>query len=79
LPPQARLLLYTDGLIEDRQRDIAHGLAALAAAPAKYPGQSAEEACQFSQASLLGSAPRADDVCILAIGLQPASDGPAAQ
>lgn len=77
LPPRARLLLYTDGLIEDRQRDIADGLAALAAALAQSPGRSAEEACRSAQESMLGSAPRADDVCILAIGLQPANDGPA--
>ena len=30
LPPGARLLCYTDGLIEDRRRDISEGLAALA-------------------------------------------------
>ena len=30
LPPGARLLFYTDGLIEDRRRDISEGLTALA-------------------------------------------------
>jgi len=76
LPPGARLLLYTDGLIEDRHRDITEGLTALAAALQQSPGRTAEETCQSAQASLLGSAPRADDVCILTIGLPP---GPAPQ
>ena len=71
LPPGARLLLYTDGLIEDRQRTITDGLAALASALQQCPGQTAEEVCQFAQASMLGSAHRADDVCVLAITLPP--------
>ncbi len=69
LPPGARLLLYTDGLIEARGRDITDGLTALAAAVRRCPGRTAEEVCQSAQTSLLGSAPRADDVCILAITL----------
>lgn len=76
LPPGTRLLLYTDGLVEDRHRDIDEGLTALAAALQRSSGQSAEEICQAAQTSLLGSAPRADDVCILAVGLTP---GPASQ
>ena len=71
LPPGARLLLYTDGLIEDRDRDITDGLTALATALRQSPGRTAEEVCQSAQTSLLGSSPRADDVCILAITLPP--------
>ncbi len=74
LAPGARLLLYTDGLIENRHRDIADGLTALAATLQQSAGRTAEEVCQSAQASLLGSAPRADDVCILAISIPP---GPA--
>jgi PAS domain S-box-containing protein len=69
LPPGARLLLYTDGLIEDRGRDITAGFTVLSAALQKSSGQTAEDACRAAQASMLGSAPRADDVCILAVSL----------
>ncbi len=67
IPPRARLLLYTDGLIEARQRDISVGLGALAHAMRHSPAQTAEETCQSVQTALLGSDPRADDVCILAV------------
>lgn len=69
LSPGARLLLYTDGLIEDRQHDIAEGFAALYGAVARRGGASAEQLCQSVHSALLGSAPRADDVCILAVRL----------
>jgi PAS domain S-box-containing protein len=71
LPPGARLLLYTDGLIEGRHRIITDGLAALATAVQQCRGRTAEEVCQSAQTSMLGSDPRADDVCILAISLPP--------
>ncbi len=69
LPPGGTLLLYTDGLVEHRYRDIADGLSALAAAFGQSCGQTAEQVCQSVQTALLGSAPRADDVCILAVRL----------
>ena len=69
LSPGARLLLYTDGLIEDRQRDIAEGFAALHGVVTRRGGLSPEQLCQSVQSALLGSAPRADDVCILAVRL----------
>jgi PAS domain S-box-containing protein len=69
LSPGARLLFYTDGLIEHRHRDIAEGLTTLSAALGQSRGQTAEQVCQFVQTALLGSAPRADDVCILAVRL----------
>ena len=67
LAPGARLLLYTDGLIEDRRRDIAEGFAALARAMRRSPAQTAERTCQFVQTAMLGTGIRADDVCILTI------------
>jgi PAS domain S-box-containing protein len=70
LPPGARLLLYTDGLIEDRQRDIAEGFSDLAWAMRRCLTQTAERTCQFVQAAMLGSGTRADDVCILVIRIQ---------
>ncbi|MCW2929822.1 MAG: putative sensor protein [Actinomycetia bacterium] len=84
LAPGARLLLYTDGLIEDRRRDIAEGFGALARAMRRCLTQTAEQTCQFVQAAMLGSGTRADDVCILAIRIQdqpalrrPGAAGPA--
>jgi PAS domain S-box-containing protein len=70
LPPGARLLLYTDGLIEDRQRDISEGFNALARAMRPSRTQTAERTCQLVQTALLGPGARADDVCILAIRRQ---------
>jgi serine phosphatase RsbU (regulator of sigma subunit) len=70
LAPGTRLLLYTDGLIEDRRRDIAEGFGALARAVRRSPAQTAEQTCQFVQTAMLGSGTRADDVCILAVRLQ---------
>ena len=63
------LLLYTDGLIEHRYRDIADGLSALAVAFRQSPGKTAEQVCESVQTDLLGETPRADDVCILAVKL----------
>jgi serine/threonine-protein kinase RsbW len=70
LAPGARLLLFTDGLIEDRQRDIAEGFSDLARAMRASLAQTAEQACQCAQSAMLGSGARADDVCMLAIRLQ---------
>jgi PAS domain S-box-containing protein len=69
LPPGVGLLFYTDGLVEHRHLDIAEGLAALQTALEKSSAQTAEQLCEYVQATLLGSAPRADDVCILAARL----------
>jgi PAS domain S-box-containing protein len=67
LAPGARLMLYTDGLIEDRRRDIAEGFSALARAMRRSPSQTAERTCQFVQTAMLGTGTRTDDVCILTI------------
>ncbi len=69
LRPGARLVLYTDGLIEDRRRDITDGLAILAETLRRAGPRSAEETCATVQAALLGTAQRADDVCLLAARL----------
>ncbi|HEX3963780.1 MAG TPA: SpoIIE family protein phosphatase [Trebonia sp.] len=70
LAPGARLLLYTDGLIEDRQRDIAEGFSDLGRAMRRSLTQTAERTCQCAQTAMLGSGARADDVCMLAICFQ---------
>jgi hypothetical protein len=66
-------MFYTDGLIEDRRRDISDGLSALAGVMAGVMSGpaplSAERTCATVQAALLGDTPRADDVCLLAVRL----------
>ncbi|GAB1339348.1 SpoIIE family protein phosphatase/ATP-binding protein [Streptomyces sp. E-15] len=42
----SRLVLYTDGLVEDRERDIDEGLALLGDALRRTPGASPEETCR---------------------------------
>jgi serine/threonine-protein kinase RsbW len=69
LSPGTGLLCYTDGLIEDRNRDIGKGLALLAGTLRLSAPVSAEHMCASVEASLLGAAHRADDVCLLAARL----------
>ncbi|GAA2433158.1 SpoIIE family protein phosphatase/ATP-binding protein [Streptomyces macrosporus] len=59
----SRLVLYTDGLIEDRGRDIDVGLALLREALA-HAGDSPEETCDEVTDALLTERPR-DDVALL--------------
>ena len=61
----SRLVLYTDGLIEDRRRDITDGLAILAETLRCSGPCSAEQTCATVQEALLGAARRPDDVCLL--------------
>lgn len=65
LRPGTRLLLYTDGLIEDRQRDITEGLTMLAETLRHSDPGSAAETCATVHAAMLGGARRHDDVCLL--------------
>ncbi|MEU6818189.1 SpoIIE family protein phosphatase [Streptomyces sp. NPDC046860] len=46
LPEGSRLVLYTDGLVEDRERDIDEGLELLRDALRHAPGASPEETCR---------------------------------
>ncbi len=46
LPENSRLVLYTDGLVEDRERDIDEGLDLLCDALRHAPGASPEETCR---------------------------------
>ena len=64
LPPGARVLCYTDGLVEVRRRDIGEGLAALAETLRRSHDGSAEQTCATVQAALVGTA-RQDDICLL--------------
>jgi serine phosphatase RsbU (regulator of sigma subunit) len=65
LRPGARLLFYTDGLIEDRHRDMSDGLAILAETLRRSRPGSAEQTCATVHAALLGTTRRHDDVCLL--------------
>ena len=73
LDPGTSLMFYTDGLIEDRRRDITDGLSALVGVMARVMASpaplSAELTCAAVQVAMLGETPRADDVCLLAIRL----------
>lgn len=67
LPPGGGLLFYTDGLIEDRNRDLSEGLAMLARALGGQAYRSAGQICADAQDALLAAGPRTDDVCLLAV------------
>jgi PAS domain S-box-containing protein len=69
IAPGSTLLLYTDGLIEDRRRDLSEGLARLADAMRHDAARSAEQTCAAVQAAMIGTTPRTDDLCILAVRL----------
>ncbi|MFI1762715.1 SpoIIE family protein phosphatase [Streptomyces sp. NPDC020800] len=64
LPEGSRLVLYTDGLVEDRDRDIDSGLAQLRAALAGSAGRTPEETCTDILRTVLPDRP-SDDVALL--------------
>ncbi|MEV4440142.1 SpoIIE family protein phosphatase [Streptomyces sp. NPDC049577] len=63
LPEGSSLVLYTDGLVEDRERDIETGLDTLRSTLA-HPGRSPQETCEALLAALLPPRP-SDDVALL--------------
>lgn len=60
------LLLYSDGLVEDRARPIDEGMATLARVFRDHMGTSAESVCATVESALLHGASRSDDACLLA-------------
>lgn len=60
----AQLVLYTDGLIEDRARDLDVGMEMLRQALAAHPDRSPEESCRAVLEALLPGRPK-DDVALL--------------
>jgi serine phosphatase RsbU (regulator of sigma subunit)/PAS domain-containing protein len=67
LPPGCNLLLFTDGLVEDRRYDIDRGLAELSAAAQAAPNRDPEELVEHILRADVGPHPRRDDVAILAL------------
>jgi serine phosphatase RsbU (regulator of sigma subunit) len=67
LAPGAAVLFYTDGLVENRGRDIGEGFSALASALAGPATRTAEQICATAGDALLGTGSRPDDVCLLAV------------
>ncbi|MFI7141564.1 SpoIIE family protein phosphatase [Streptomyces massasporeus] len=59
-----QLVLYTDGLIEDRTRDLDVGMELLRGALTGHPGRPPEETCQDVLDNLLPGRPK-DDVALL--------------
>lgn len=66
LTADCTLLLYSDGLVEDRGRPLDEGLDALARAFGGRSWTSAESLCEAVESALLTVSTRADDVCLLA-------------
>ncbi len=63
LPEGSRLVLFTDGLVEDRHRDFDTGLGLLRESLSR-PGRSPEQACADVLATLLSPVP-GDDIALL--------------
>ncbi|MFH9870786.1 SpoIIE family protein phosphatase [Streptomyces lydicus] len=64
LPEDSRLVLFTDGLVEDRDRDIDEGLALLTRTLSGHAEQSPEEICEAALGALLPERP-SDDIALL--------------
>ncbi|MBT2543951.1 SpoIIE family protein phosphatase [Streptomyces sp. ISL-44] len=63
LPVGSRLVLFTDGLVEDRHRDFDTGLALLRESLSR-PGRSPDQACSDVLSTLLSPVP-SDDIALL--------------
>ncbi|MEU8707748.1 SpoIIE family protein phosphatase [Streptomyces sp. NPDC048565] len=64
LPQESRLVLYTDGLVEDRYRDIDVGLELLRETLAGHPDRTPEETCEAVLHRLVPARAR-DDIALL--------------
>ncbi|MFF8371576.1 SpoIIE family protein phosphatase [Streptomyces lydicus] len=64
LPEDSRLVLFTDGLVEDRDRDIDEGLALLTRTLAGHAERAPEEICEAALGALLPERP-SDDIALL--------------
>ncbi len=66
LPARARLLLYSDGLVERRDTSISDRLAVLSTVAAQSHALSLDALCDRLLAEVAGSNSREDDLCLLA-------------
>jgi serine phosphatase RsbU (regulator of sigma subunit) len=64
------LLLYTDGLVERRNRPMQEGTAALTELAVKSWNGDPEELCDVIISQLAGGPERADDVALLAVSIK---------
>ncbi|MFF2958804.1 SpoIIE family protein phosphatase [Streptomyces sp. NPDC057963] len=64
LPENSRLVLYTDGLVEDRHRDIDEGLSLLGRTLAENADRTPEETCEAVLRTLVPERAR-DDIALL--------------
>jgi len=71
LHPGALVVLYTDGLVERRDKDLDADLAALTAAAQDLAGQPPETVCSRLLERLLPPEGHEDDVCVLAFRISP--------
>jgi phosphoserine phosphatase RsbU/P len=69
--PGDLLVLYTDGLIERRDRNLDEGFAALAGAAGDLHGEPAETVCAALMDRLLPGQEHEDDVCLLVLRVLP--------
>ncbi|MET8828042.1 SpoIIE family protein phosphatase [Streptomyces sp. NPDC004610] len=67
VPDTSRLVLYTDGLIEGRDRDLDTGMDALRRALENAPDRSPEDTCQALMATMPGGSRSRDDVALLVV------------
>ena len=72
LDPGAALVLFTDGLVEDRHRSLDTGLTQLAAVLAKAPG-SADDLCERLVNDMLDGRTQEDDIAVLVLLRHPAT------
>ncbi len=63
------LLLYTDGLVEDHERDLAEGMRTLTDTLAGRRDPDPDRLCDMLLERMLGARTRSDDVCLLAATL----------
>jgi GAF domain-containing protein/PAS domain-containing protein len=69
LPPGCSLVLYTDGLIEDRRYSVDRGLTELCQAIESGPADDPAELLEHILNADVGPNPRSDDVAVLALTL----------
>jgi serine/threonine-protein kinase RsbW len=79
LPPGARLLLYTDGLVETRTEPVTDGMARLAGELSRHRETPPVELLRVLTDAMLGGRHGEDDVCLLCVSIKgsaaPTTDG----